>query len=120
MSNRGARGEGVGDEGIHDHPGSEDGLVPIGASVDAVVRSLRGPSAKAVAGVFAGWEEAVGPQVAAHARPISLDGGRLVVEVDEPGWATQLRYLEATLRERLAAVSGGFQVASVEVRVRAR
>ena len=53
-------------------------------------------------------------------RPVSLDGGRLVVEVDEPGWATQLRYLEATLRERLAAVTGGFHVRSLEVRVRAR
>jgi predicted nucleic acid-binding Zn ribbon protein len=99
---------------------TDDGLMPISESVDAVVRSLRGPSAKAVAGVFAGWEEAVGPHVAAHARPVSLDGGRLVVEVDEPGWATQLRYLEATLRERLAAVTGGFHVRSLEVRVRAR
>ena len=96
----------------------DDGLVPLVDSVDAVVRSLRGPSAKAVAGVFAGWEDAVGPQVAAHARPVSLDEGRLVIEVDEPGWATQLRYLEGTLRERLATVSGGFEVRAVEVRVR--
>ena len=96
----------------------DDGLIPLGDSVDAVVRSLRGPSAKAVAGVFAGWDEAVGPLVAAHARPVSLDEGRLVVEVDEPGWATQLRYLEATLRERLAEASGGFQLKAVEVRVR--
>jgi predicted nucleic acid-binding Zn ribbon protein len=99
---------------------NDDEPVSLGESLDAVVRSLRGPGAKAVAGVFAGWEDAVGPQVAAHARPVSLDGGRLVVEVDEPGWATQLRFLETTIRERLAEVAGGFEVVSLEVRVRPR
>ncbi len=98
----------------------DDDLVSLAASLDAVVRSLKGPGARAVAGVFASWEEAVGPQVAAHARPLSFDGGRLVVEVDDPAWATQLRYLESDLRERLAGVSGGFQLVSIEVRVRPR
>jgi predicted nucleic acid-binding Zn ribbon protein len=98
----------------------DDEPVPLAASVDEVVRSLRGPSAKAVAGVFAGWDDLVGPTVAAHARPVSLTSGRLVIEVDEPGWATQLRYLESTLRERLAAAIGGAEVTAIEVRVRPR
>jgi predicted nucleic acid-binding Zn ribbon protein len=97
---------------------ADDEPVPLADSLDAVVRSLRGPGARAVAGVFAGWDEAVGPQIAAHAQPVSLDDGRLVIHVDEPAWATQLRYLEADLRERLAAVSGGYEVRSIEVRVR--
>jgi predicted nucleic acid-binding Zn ribbon protein len=91
--------------------------VPLATSVDAVVRGLRGPGAKAVAGLYAGWEEAVGPQVAAHARPLVLDGGRLVVEVDEPGWATQLRYLERDLIERLAAHLAGAPLDAIELRV---
>jgi predicted nucleic acid-binding Zn ribbon protein len=99
---------------------NDDDPIPLSESLDVVVRSLRGPSAKAVAGVFAGWDEAVGSQIAAHARPVSLEDGRLVVEVDEPGWATQLRYFETTLRERLATVTGGLDLRSVEVRVRAR
>jgi len=41
------------------------------------------------------------------------------VEVDEPGWATQLRYLEREILERLAAV-GGSGVERIEVRVRRR
>jgi predicted nucleic acid-binding Zn ribbon protein len=99
---------------------SDDDLVPLAASVDEVVRALKGPSAKAVAGVFAGWDDLVGPTVAAHARPVSLADGRLVVEVDEPGWATQLRYLEATLRERLATAIGGAEITAIDVRVRSR
>ena len=104
---------------MSDDDGPAD-LHAIGDSLDAVVRSLRGAGAKATAGVFGHWEDAVGPLVAAHARPAVLDGGRLVVEVDEPGWATQLRFLEHELLERLASVAGPGAVRSIEVRVRRR
>ena len=57
-------------------------------------------------GVFGRWEEAVGVAVAAHVQPVRLDGTRLVVEVDDPAWATQLRFLEATMKSRLAEVAG--------------
>jgi hypothetical protein len=44
----------------------------------------------------------------------------LVIAVDEPGWATQLRYLESDLLGRLAGALGEGVVERVEVRVRAR
>lgn len=97
-----------------------DDLHSVSDSVDSVVRSLRGAGAQAVKGVFGGWEDAVGPQVAAHATPVALDAGRLLVEVDQPGWATQLRFLESTLIERLAEVAGAGAVRSIEVRVKPR
>ena len=99
---------------------TDDDLHALSDSLDGVVRSLRGAGARATAGVFGRWEEAVGPHVAAHARPALLDGGRLVVDVDEPGWATQLRYLEGELLERLATVAGVGAVRSIDVRVRPR
>ncbi len=89
-------------------------------SIDGVVRALRGPDVRAAAGMFAGWESAVGPQVAAHARPVVLDQGRLVVEVDEPGWATQLRFLESDLMAKLRPIVGAQPLTSIEVRVVAR
>jgi predicted nucleic acid-binding Zn ribbon protein len=92
--------------------------IPLEESLDAVLRSLRGASAKATAGVFGQWEDAVGPTVAAHARPALLDDGRLVIEVDQPGWATQLRFLQTELLERLSAVAGAGAVRSIDVRVR--
>jgi predicted nucleic acid-binding Zn ribbon protein len=92
---------------------------PLGSSIERVVRSLRpGTSAASLGGVFGRWEEVVGPQVAEHARPSSLDSGRLVVVVDQPGWATQLRFLEADLLRRLAEMVGPGVVASIEVKVR--
>jgi predicted nucleic acid-binding Zn ribbon protein len=90
--------------------------VPLSASLDAVVRGLRGPGRREVGGVFGRWEEAVGEQVAAHVQPVRLDEGVLVVEVDEPAWATQMTFLSATVRERLATVTG-VEVQRIEVRV---
>ena len=103
--------------------------VPLRASLDGVVRSLRGgptagsgvagaaPSAGAMGGLFRGWTDAVGERVSAHARPIVLDRGRLVVEVDQPGWATQLRFLEADLVARLRPYVAPAVIESVEIRV---
>ena len=90
--------------------------VSLSTSLDAVVRSLRGPSRAAVGGLFGRWAEAVGEQVAAHVQPVKLDGRVLVVEVDDPAWATQVRLLTGTLIERLASVAG-VQVERIEIRV---
>ena len=104
--------------------------VPLSDSLTSVVRSLRGPepassrpnsssegaSARSLGGVFGRWEEAVGEAVARHVQPVKLDGDRLVVEVDDPAWATQLRFLERALIDRLAEVTGA-EIASFEIRV---
>ena len=96
--------------------------VPLHASLDGVVRSLRGGAgasgdARAMGSLFSRWSDAVGEHVADHARPIKLDGGRLLVEVDEPGWATQLRFLEREVIERLRSVAG-LEVSRFDIRVK--
>ncbi|HEY7043346.1 MAG TPA: DUF721 domain-containing protein [Nocardioidaceae bacterium] len=93
---------------------------PLQESVDQLVRSLRGTSARTLAGVFASWDDAVGPQIAAHAQPASLVDGCLIVDVDHPTWATELRYLEHDVLERLRTVAGVDGVVRIEVRVRRR
>jgi predicted nucleic acid-binding Zn ribbon protein len=51
------------------------------------------------------WAEVVGGHVAEHVRPLALEEGTLVVEVDDPSWATELVFLSApvldALRQRL-------------------
>jgi len=88
----------------------------LGDGLDTLMRSLRASSSASVGGVFGRWAEAVGPAVAAHARPRRLDGRRLVVEVDEPGWATQLRFLDQEIKQRLETVAG-VTIDAIEVRV---
>ena len=112
--------------GQYDHRGGRRAREPrpLARALDEVLQALQPPGApatpaKTVGGVFARWEDAVGPQIATNARPIRLSDGTLVVEVDEPGWATQLRYLEAELLERISAVAGP-GVSKIELRVRRR
>ena len=91
--------------------------VPVGRSLDRLTTSFGGPRATALTAVFARWDDLVGATIAAHVRPLSLAGGTLVVTVDEPGWATQIRYMEADLVQRIGEVAAG-AVSRVEVRVR--
>ncbi len=69
--------------------------------------------------LFNRWTDAVGQAVADHARPVKLDGTQLLVEVDEPGWATQLRFLERDVIERLRSVAG-LEVSRFDIRVKPR
>ena len=95
----------------------DEGPTPIGRSLDRVTTSLGMARSDDLRGVFGGWRELVGEQVAAHARPRSLRDGVLVVVVDDPAWATQLRWLEQDLLTRLAKVVGDGVVTRLEVRV---
>jgi predicted nucleic acid-binding Zn ribbon protein len=56
--------------------------------------------------VFAEWERLVGEDVAAHATPVALSGGELVVRAESTAWATQLRLLQRDLLAKLAAGLG--------------
>ncbi len=98
-----------------------DGPVPtrVGDDLDVLVRRLGAPAgAKATAAVFTRWADAVGAGVAAHAQPLALHGTTLVVGVDAPAYATQLRMLSTQLLARLSELAGPGVVEAVEVRVR--
>ena len=90
--------------------------VPISRSLDSIMKSLRGTDRIQIGGVFGRWDEAVGPTVAAHVRPVRLDQGVLTVEADEPAWATQVKFLSSTIASRLAEVAG-VDIEHIEVRV---
>ena len=87
---------------------SDDDPVPLTAALDGLLRSLRGGAGRAeIGGVFGRWDDAVGPVIAANVRPVRFEHGALLVEVDDPAWATQVRFLTDDIRRRLARGSGG-------------
>jgi hypothetical protein len=94
----------------------DDDVMPLSASLDLVIRSLRGPDRRQVGGLFGRWDEVVGPHIAGHVRPLRLDNGVLVVEVDDPAWATQIKLLSSDLRTRLAEMVD-VCVDDIEIRV---
>jgi predicted nucleic acid-binding Zn ribbon protein len=89
--------------------------VPLRDALAAVGRDLGVPEPDVLTRVVGLWEEVVGPAVAAHARVRSVHAGVCTVSVDDSVWATQLRYLEPALVDRVAAVLGPGVVRSVKV-----
>lgn len=85
----------------------------MGESIDRVL-----PGGRAFTTLVQRWPELVGDNLANHARPSALHATTLVVAVDDPAWATQLRYLETDLVARCAEALGSGVVSDVRVVVR--
>ncbi|NCY15604.1 MAG: DUF721 domain-containing protein [Actinobacteria bacterium] len=105
-------------EPLPDHRDPEP--APMRAGLDRLVRHLGGSSAGSMSSLFDRWSEFVGDTMSTHCRPVSLRAGVLIVAVDDPAWATEIRYLEPALKVRLNAELQEDAIASIEVRVRPR
>ena len=96
----------------------EEGPRSLEASLDAVTRRLGLKDSKGLGRLFARWPEIVGAAMADHVQPIRLDNEALVVSVDHPAWATQVRHLGDDLLDRVAEETGAARPNRLEVRVR--
>jgi predicted nucleic acid-binding Zn ribbon protein len=103
-------------------PGPSDGDAAvdtprIGELLDRVVRGLGSPGADVIEEVFRRWPELAGP-LADHARPVAVRDGALVVAVDEPAWATEVRFRQREVLDRLDQRVGAGRVSRIDIRIR--
>jgi predicted nucleic acid-binding Zn ribbon protein len=96
----------------------DSGPQSLDASLDALSSQLGMAESRGLARLFAHWEEIVGPAIAGHVRPQRLDADVLVVTVDHPAWATQVRHLGEDLLDRVAETTTLARPANLEVKVR--
>ena len=94
------------------------GLTPLGEPLDRVLRHLRAPAARTVKTVLEQWPEIAGPSVAANAAAVALHDGELVLEVQDPAWASELRWLHDVLIQRIEERVGPGRVQRIRVRVK--
>jgi len=98
---------------------SNAGPVRVGDALGEVASHLGAGRADVVGVVFGRWDDVVGSAVAAHVRPVRVEGVTLVVSADHPAWATQIRHLAPDILARLADVCGAHDALErLEVRVR--
>ena len=97
-------------------PGSGDHV--LGDALEAFLRTQGHGRAIVLARVSSAWPDVVGADVAAHASPVRLREGTLVVAVDHAGWATQLDFLAEQILDRLAHVVGPGLVERLEATLR--
>jgi len=76
--------------------------VPLRAGVERLLQHLDAPAADTVRAVFERWDEVVGPGMAEHTRPVSVEEGCLVIAVDDPAWASHLRWTQDDIVSRLS------------------
>ena len=77
-----------------------------GAILGRLVKTRGWQRPAAEARVFGSWEVVVGADLAAHCRPVRLEGGELTVEAESTAWATQLRMLSGKLLAQIARAVG--------------
>lgn len=93
--------------------------VTLQGQLTRLLASMGSDDAASVKGVFGAWNDLVGDAVAEHVQPIKLDHSTLIVEVDDPHWATEIRFLSASLCEKISQLTTT-PVTSLEVRVKRR
>lgn len=97
-------------------PGSDDRDPQLFGKLTAGLVNARGWSEEVAAGAVLGrWAALVGPDIAAHARPIALHDGELTVQAESTAWATQLRMMQRQLLAGIAAGVGHGVVRRVSV-----
>jgi predicted nucleic acid-binding Zn ribbon protein len=85
--------------------------------LDAVLAGLGAPTSDAIVAIHDGWETIIGPEMVAHAHPVSIEDGCLKVGVDSPAWASHLRWSEQEIISRIDRVVGPDVVRSVATRI---
>jgi hypothetical protein len=87
---------------------------PLASVIPDLIRSLEPARNSWADPLEEEWAALVGPPFGAHTRPGRLDGGRLVVFVDNPVWLSELsRYGRGKLLSRLQTRFGADKIASV-------
>jgi predicted nucleic acid-binding Zn ribbon protein len=64
--------------------------------------------------LFIKWSELVGPDIADHVQPLAFADGVLTVSAESTAWATQIRLIDAQIRNVLAR--GGFEVSELVIK----
>lgn len=90
---------------------------PLDGSLDALSKRFGLQGAQGLGRLFSGWPEIVGEAMAEHVKPVRIDADALVVTVDHPAWATQVRRLGDTLLDKAAEHARVDRPARLDVRV---
>jgi predicted nucleic acid-binding Zn ribbon protein len=88
---------------------------PLGELINRLVKTRGWQRPTAEARIFGTWEQLVGPELAAHCRPVRLNEAELTIEAESTAWATQLRGLTGSLMARIGAELGRDVIRRIQV-----
>lgn len=97
--------------------GSTPDPIRVESGIERVLRSLGVPEPTTLSSLFDNWADMVGDTVAANVQPVKLSDTTLKVVVDDPGWASQMKWMAADVLKRLEQGLGEGVVTSIDVTV---
>lgn len=100
--------------------GKEREPTGLAAPLDELLTKLSGVSRSAIEVVMDHWSDIVGDAAAAVSDPVKVADGVVTVRVDDSTWASEFRWLEATVLERIADLTNGTAPDRMKVVVRPR
>jgi predicted nucleic acid-binding Zn ribbon protein len=107
---------------VSERPDTKGPVEPPAESLGSVLREAMGQGALrgglSLGRLVRGWDQVVGPQLAAETAPRALQNGELVVAASSPAWAVQVRFLARQVEAGANRVLGSTDVRSVRVVVR--
>lgn len=96
---------------------SDPDPVRVESGIERLLRSLGAPRPVALASLFDNWADMVGDTVAANVHPVKLSDTTLKVVVDDPSWASQMKWMATDVLKRLDEGLGEGVVTSIDVTV---
>lgn len=68
--------------------------------------------------IYQHWSAAVGETIASHCKPLRVVDNYLLIEVDHPGWATEIKYLEKELVTKLKKIDPELEFSGLKIHVK--
>ncbi len=68
--------------------------------------------------IFSSWKSVAGEPAAGHSKPVEIEDGVLLVDVDHPGWKQVLLLDKASLLQRARAAAPGAHIKDIRLRVK--
>jgi predicted nucleic acid-binding Zn ribbon protein len=89
----------------------------IGSVLDKVLHQYRPKSDQALCKVWDVWDVAVGPGIAANARPAAFKGDILLVHVSNSSWLHHLRFFEHELVANVNKALGAERIKIIQLKI---
>ena len=94
-----------------------DGPRPMSGSVDRLMKHMKAPEVSIIESVFSRWPELVGDVIGSHTRPVRIEEGALLIEVDDPAWASEMEWMGEELVRQIRTKLETDQVRGLKVRI---
>tara|TARA_B100000676_G_C18025045_1_gene815102 strand:- start:1299 stop:1598 length:300 start_codon:yes stop_codon:yes gene_type:complete len=84
--------------------------------LEQLLKDFGTPDIKVVTSVVDQWQEIVGVDLAKKVSAVAVSGSELIVQVDDPAWASQISWLEKQLLDKIESLVGEEKITSIRVR----